>query len=349
MRQGSNVTITAAVAGASGYAGGELLRLLLDHPGISIGPVTAETKAGESVTSVHPHLVPLGDRRFSATDVDSLSQADLVFLALPHGESGPLAAALPADLPIVDLGADHRLVDAGSWTQYYGGAHAGTWLYGLPELPGVREALASAHRVANPGCYPTGVILGLTPLLAADLVEPDDIVIVAASGTTGAGRAAKESLMASEVMGSFGTYKAGGVHQHTPEIEQALSAAAGSGATISFTPTLAPMPRGILATSTARLREGVTTEELQEALHNVYAHEPFVHLLAQGQWPNTGAVLGSNSVHLQVVADRHAGRALVTSAIDNLTKGAAGQALQNANLMLGLHEAQGLPSVGVAP
>jgi len=343
------VSITAAVAGASGYAGGELLRLLLAHPSFEVGPVAAGAKAGSSVTSVHPHLTALTDRHFVATHAAELSQADVVFLALPHGQSGELAAALPIDLPIVDLGADHRLVDPHAWTTYYGGGHSGTWLYGLPELPGVRDALSGATRVANPGCYPTGVILGLAPLLAADLIEPYDIVVLAASGTTGAGRGATDALMASEVMGSMSAYKVGGTHQHTPEIEQALSAAAGDQATVSFTPTLAPMPRGILASSTARLKEGVDTDELHEALHAVYAHEPFVHILPPGVWPRTGAVLGSNSVHLQVAADRHSGRAVVVSAIDNLTKGAAGQALQNANLMLGLPEGSGLTAIGVAP
>jgi len=343
------VAITAAVAGASGYAGGELLRLILSHPDLEVGPLAAGSKAGSAVTSVHPHLTALADRHFMATDPASLAEADIVFLALPHGESGTLAAALPAGIPVVDLGADHRLVDAHAWSSYYGGTHSGAWLYGMPELPGVRKALSQATRVANPGCYPTGVILGLAPLMAADLVEPNDVVVVAASGTTGAGRTPSDSLMASEVMGSLSAYKAGGAHQHTPEIEQALAAAAGDKAIVSFTPTLAPMPRGILATSTARLREGVTGEELQDALHAAYAAEPFVHVLAPGSWPRTGAVLGSNSVHLQVAADRHSGRAVVVSAIDNLTKGAAGQALQNANLMLGLAETAGLPMTGVAP
>ncbi len=341
-------TYTAAIAGASGYAGGELIRLISAHPSMRVGPLAAGSNAGARVSDLHPQLASLGDVRFIATDADSLAQSDVVFLALPHGESAALASALPASTLVVDLGADHRLESAQAWQRYYGGSHAGTWIYGLPELTG-REAIASARRIANPGCYPTGIILGLAPLLAAGLVEPQDVVVVAASGTTGAGRKASDALLASTVMGQLSTYKVGGTHQHTPEIEQALSQAAQEAVTVSFTPMLAPMPRGILATSTARLSSGVTVEELSAALHSAYAHEPFVTVLPAGAWPQTGATLGANSVHLQVAADVHSGRAIVVSAIDNLTKGAAGQAIQNANIALGLDEGLGLSSIGVAP
>ncbi len=340
-------SLVAAVAGASGYAGGELVRLLLGHPDLGVGPLAAGASAGAAVTDLHPHLTPLAGRDFVATDADALLGADVVFLALPHGESAGLAAALPADVLVVDLGADHRLERAEDWTTFYGGRHAGHWTYGLPELG--RDAIASARRVANPGCYPTGVILGLSPLLAAGLVEPQDVVVVAASGTTGAGRKATDGLLASTVMGQMSAYKVAGSHQHTPEIEQALRSAAGDEVTVSFTPMLAPMPRGILATSTARLAEGVTGEELYEALHAAYAGEPFVTVLPPGRWPQTGATLGSNAVHLQVGADLRTGRAVVVSALDNLVKGAAGQAIQNANLALGLDETAGLAVVGVAP
>lgn len=339
----------AAVAGASGYAGGELLRLLIGHPDLEVGPVAAGGRAGRAVTTVHPNLPALAGRSFDVADPDRLAEADLVFLALPHGESAAIAAALPPDLPVVDLGADHRLADPEAWETFYGSGHAGTWLYGLPELPGRREQLPGATRVANPGCYPTSVALGLVPLLAAGLVEPDDVVVVAASGTSGAGRKPAESLLGSEVMGSLSAYKAGGVHQHTPEMEQTLAEAAGSAVALSFTPVLAPMPRGILATCTARLAEGVSGEELREAMHAAYAGEPFVHLLPPGEWPRTSSTVGANAAHLQVAADRHAGRAVVVVAIDNLVKGAAGQALQNANLMIGLDETTGLSAQGVAP
>ena len=339
----------AAVAGASGYAGGELLRLLLSHPEIEVGPLAAGSNAGAPVTSVHPQLPTLGDRTFDALDPARLADADVVFLALPHGESGAIAAQLPEGLPVLDLGADHRLADAGQWARYYGGSHAGTWPYGLPELPGARAAVAAATRVAVPGCYPTSVALALSPLLAAGLVEPQDVVVVAASGTSGAGRAAKASLLGSEVMGDVSAYKAGGVHQHTPEMAQTLSAAAGAPVTLSFTPMLAPMPRGILATCTARLTPGTTTEALRAALQQAYADEPFVHVLPEGTWPRTAATAGSNACQLQVAADAVSGRAVVVSAIDNLGKGAAGQALQCANLVLGLPETAGLSASGVAP
>jgi N-acetyl-gamma-glutamyl-phosphate reductase len=345
MRMGT----TAAVAGASGYAGGELLRLIVGHPHLRLGPVAANTQAGQPVTSVHPQLPGLADVSFVATEAATLAQADLVFLALPHGQSAALVAQLPADLPIIDLGADFRLVDADAWTTYYAGPHAGTWPYGLPELPGARAGLERARRIANPGCHATAVAIGLAPLLRAGLVEAQDIVVVAASGTSGAGRTPTAALLASEVMGALSPYKVGGVHQHTPEMEQSLSTAAGEPVILSFTPTLAPMPRGILATSTARLIEGVTTRELQATLHAAYGDEPFVHVLPDGQWPTTAATNGSNAVHVQVAADQHSGRAVVVTALDNLMKGAAGQAVQNANLCLGFDETAGLTAIGVAP
>jgi N-acetyl-gamma-glutamyl-phosphate reductase len=353
-----------AVAGASGYAGGELLRLLAGHPDLEIGAVSGATSAGKPVTSVHPNLVghPAFDgRAFDVTDADTLGDAELIFMALPHGESAALAERLP-DARIVDLSADFRLGDEAMWDTFYGVPYAGRWTYGLPELPGARDAIAAARTVAAPGCYATTSILGLAPLLAVGLVEPDDIVIVAASGTSGAGRSPRPDLLASEIMGSLSAYKVGGKHRHTPEIEQALTEASGKPVTISFTPVLAPMPRGILATCTARLAPGVADspdsgaahsahadEVLSAAFAGAYASSPFVHLLPAGQWPVTGAVAGSNGAHVQVAADTHAGRAIVVSATDNLGKGAAGQAVQIANIMLGLPETAGLTTHGVTP
>jgi len=331
---------TAAVAGASGYAGGELLRLLLAHPELELGVLCAGSSAGERVTSLHPHLPQLADRFFAPTEAAALAGADVVFLALPHGESAALVTQLPATTKVVDLGADFRLADPRSWERYYGGSHAGTWTYGLPELPGQREAVAASDRVASTGCYAAAITLALAPLIASGLANPEDVVVVAASGTSGAGRAAKPHLLGTEVMGDLSPYKVG-AHQHVPEIKQA------SGATsLSFTPVLAPMPRGILATVTVR---PLTDEDPRVVLAKAYDHEPFVHLLPDGQWPHTAATFGSNSCHLQVTRDVDSGRVIVVSALDNLGKGAAGQAVQNANLMLGLPETTGLPISGVAP
>ena len=341
--------LSAAVAGASGYAGGELLRLLDAHPDLSVEVVAAGSNAGELVTSVHPHLRQFSGHVFEPTDAASLARADIVFLALPHGQSAAIAAQLPENILVVDLGADFRLRDSQQWVKYYGGSHAGSWTYGLPELPQARSLLAGSRRIASPGCYATAISLALAPLFAAGLAEAADVVVVAASGTTGAGRGTRPNLMASEVMGSLSPYKVGGTHQHTPEIEQALADVAGQPVTLSFTPVLAPMPRGILATCTARPTSGVSLAALREAFDSAYGNEPFVYLLPEGEWPQTGATLGSNSVHLQVAFDEHAGRIVVVSALDNLTKGAAGQAIQNANIALGFDETTALPIAGVTP
>ncbi len=351
-----------AVAGGSGYAGGELLRLLAGHPDLELGPVTGQSNAGRPIAEVHPHLAgapSLADRTFDAADTLPGSGCDLVFLALPAGESARVAADLDPDVRLVDLGPDFRLADAGAWARHYQVPYPGRWTTGLPELPGAREQIRAATRVAVPGCYATACIVALTPLVAAGVVEAHDIVIVAASGTSGAGRSPRAELLASEVMGAVSAYQAGGAHRHTPEIEQALAEAAGrdgAGVTVSFTPVLAPMPRGILATATARLApaaagaDGETaTALLHQTLTEAYADEPFICLLAGGRWPTTAAVAGSNGVHLQAAADARTGRATVVAAIDNLGKGAAGQAIQNANLMLGLPESSGLTTCGVAP
>ncbi|HEV3287820.1 MAG TPA: N-acetyl-gamma-glutamyl-phosphate reductase [Streptosporangiaceae bacterium] len=342
--------VRVAVAGASGYAGGELLRLIASHPGLELGPVAAGTSAGAPVTSVHPQLPGLAGHILGPADPGLLGSADLVFLALPHAESAGLAATLPSGTAVVDLSASFRLADPGAWASYYRTGHAGTWTYGLPELPGARERISSARRVASPGCYATAAIVALAPLLAAGLVEPQDIVIVGASGTSGAGRTPSAALLATEVMGAVSAYQVGGTHRHIPEIEQALAEAGGRTATVSFTPLLVPMPRGILATCTARLVPGQPgTQALREALAGAYHGEPFVHLLPDGHWPATAATAGSNAVQLQAAADAHAGRAVVVAALDNLGKGAAGQAIQAANLMLGLPETAGLTAHGVAP
>jgi N-acetyl-gamma-glutamyl-phosphate reductase len=340
--------VRVAVAGASGYAGGELLRLLLGHPEVRIGALTAGGNAGSPLGAHQPQLIPLASRVLAETTPEVLAGHDVVFLALPHGHSGELAAALPAEVLVVDCGADHRLTDPAAWQRWYGGEHAGSWPYGLPELPGARARLAGARRVAVPGCYPTSASLALAPAFAAGVAEPE-AVVVAASGTSGAGKSLKPNLLGSEVMGSLSAYGVGGAHRHTPEIIQNLSAAAGEPVTVSFTPVLAPLPRGILATCTAPARPGLTPEGLREVYDKAYADEPFVHVLPEGSWPTTAATLGANTALLQVVLDEGAGRIVVIAAIDNLTKGTAGGAIQSMNIALGLAETAGLPTVGVAP
>ncbi|KAA6222967.1 N-acetyl-gamma-glutamyl-phosphate reductase [Streptomyces albofaciens JCM 4342] len=340
--------VRAAVAGASGYAGGEVLRLLLGHPEVEIGAVTAHGNAGQRLGAVQPHLLPLAGRELVATTAEALAGHDVVFLALPHGQSAAVAEALGPEVLVVDCGADFRLADAADWEKFYGSPHAGTWPYGLPELPGAREALRGARRIAVPGCYPTAVSLALFPAYAAGLAEPE-AVVVAASGTSGAGKAPKPHLLGSEVMGSMSPYGVGGVHRHTPEMAQNLSAAAGEPVTVSFTPTLAPMPRGILATCSAKARPGVDAADVRAAYEKALGDEPFVRLLPEGQWPSTAAVYGANTALVQVALDAAAGRIVVVSAIDNLTKGTAGGAVQSMNIALGLDEATGLSTIGVAP
>lgn len=351
--------VRVAVAGASGYAGGELLRLLLGHPDVEIGALTAGSSAGRRLGDLHPHLTPLADRLVEDTTVEVLVGHDVVFLALPHGHSATLAAQLPDSVTVIDCGADFRLRDEQAWTTFYDTPYAGAWAYGLPELPvgggRQREALVGTRTIAVPGCYPTAVSLALAPGFAAGLLDPLDVVVVAASGTSGAGKSLKPHLLGAEVMGAMSPYGVGGTHRHTPEIEQNLTAAAGPGGDpvqVSFTPTLAPMPRGILATCTARLTgsaAGSDAHGIRSAWEKVYADEPFVHLLPEGQWPSTASVLGSNSVHVQVTVDERAGRVVAVAAVDNLTKGTAGAAVQCMNLALGLAETTGLPVAGVAP
>jgi N-acetyl-gamma-glutamyl-phosphate reductase len=347
------MTTRVAVAGASGYAGGEVLRLLLGHPELEVGAVTAAGNAGQLLGDVHPHLTPLAERVLEPTTAEVLAGHDAVLLALPHGHSGSIAASLPQDTVVVDCGADFRLRDPDAWTAFYDTPHAGSWPYGMPELPTAegpqRTTLSGATRIAVPGCYPTAVSLALAPGLVTGVLDPADIVVVAASGTSGAGKGLKPHLLGAEVMGAMSPYGVGGVHRHLPEIEQNLTACGAGEVTVSFTPTLAPMPRGILATCTASVAAGTTSGEVRAAWEEVYADEPFVHVLPEGRWPSTASVVGSNVVHLQVALDERAGRVVAVAAVDNLTKGTAGAAVQCLNLALGLPEGQGLPTAGVAP
>ena len=332
------------VVGGSGYAGGELLRLLANHPKFKVTYISAGTNAGELITSVHPQLTSYKDLKFLATDIDQINQCELLFIALPHGESAKLTAGINKDVKIVDLGADFRLSDSQKWKKYYNDSYAGKWHYGLPEIVGV-ESFAGVSRVANPGCYATAIALSLAPAL--DLINSEDIVVVAASGTTGAGRSTKVNLLASEVMGSLTSYKFGGAHQHTPEIEECLTSLTDQTVKISFTPILAPMPRGILATSTAQLKTDIDVSEIRNIYKKYFANSIFVSLLGEGTMPMTSSVLGTNNVQIQLAVDEHTNRLIISCAIDNLGKGAAGQAIQNANLIVGLPMDSGLNLMGV--
>jgi N-acetyl-gamma-glutamyl-phosphate reductase len=342
---------SVAVAGASGYAGGEILRLLLGHPAyadgrLEIGALTAASSAGSTVGEHHPHLLPLAQRVLGDTTLEVLAGHDVVFLALPHGHSAALAEQLGPETLVVDCGADFRLTDPAAWERFYGSAHAGSWPYGLPELPGGRDSLRATKRVAVPGCYPTAALLALLPAVAADLVEPA-VTVVAVSGTSGAGRAAKVDLLGSEVIGSARAYNVGGTHRHTPEIAQGLRAVTDRDVTVSFTPVLIPTSRGILATCTARTT--ATLSEVRAAYEKAYGDEPFVHLLPEGQLPKTGSVVGSNAAQVAVAVDDDAGVLVALCAIDNLVKGTGGAAVQSMNLALGWPETEGLTIVGVAP
>lgn len=334
-----------AVIGASGYAGGELIRLLSTHPHLQVTQVSAHSNAGELITSIHPHLTTHNGERFLSFDSLKYEEIEIAFIALPHGQSAGVVEKFAKNTKIVDLGADFRLTDAAQWSRYYDGIHAGAWTYGLPEIPGNRTKISESSKVANPGCYATSIITGVLPALG--VIDSSDIVVVAASGTTGAGRNAKISLIASEVMGSLTSYKFGGVHQHTPEVEQALSQASGKEVKISFTTILAPMPRGILSTITARLSEEINTEKAHFIFSEFYKNEFFVDVLPTSQMPKTGSLTGSNKIQMQVAVDEHTNRLVISVAIDNLGKGAASQAIQNANLMCGFHEGAGLSTDGL--
>ena len=342
---------SVAIAGASGYAGGEILRLLLGHPGYSdgrltLGALTAAASAGSTLAEHHPHLLPLAQRVLEPTDVEILAGHDVVFLALPHGHSAALAEQLGPDTVVIDCGADFRLTDAADWDRFYGTPYAGSWPYGLPELPGGRDRLRGATRIAVPGCYPTAALLALLPAVAADLVEPA-VTVVAVSGTSGAGRAAKVDLLASEVIGSARAYNIAGVHRHTPEIAQGLRAVTDREVSVSFTPVLIPTARGILATCTART--SASLPEIRAVYEKAYDAEPFVYLLPEGRLPATGSVIGSNAAQLAVAVDTDAGVMVAVCVIDNLVKGTAGAAVQSMNLALGWPETDGLSVVGVAP
>ncbi len=344
---------TVAVAGASGYAGGELLRLLAVHPELEVTTVTGHDSAGRPLGDVQPHLATFADLPVQETTPEALAGHDVVLLALPHGHSGALAAALDPDVLVVDAGADHRLAAEADWRAAYSGDWHGAWPYGVPELPTadgkLRDALAGARRIAAPGCNASAVALALAPAVAEALVEPRDLVAVLAVGPSGAGRSSRTDLSASELLGSASAYQVGGVHRHVPEILQSLALVTGVRGTVSFTPVLVPMSRGILATCTARLADGVDEERIRAAYERAYGEERFVRLLPPGRFPAVEHTIGANTVLLGLAVDRAAGRLVVVAALDNLGKGTAGAAIQSANIALGLPEGTGLPIDGTAP
>jgi N-acetyl-gamma-glutamyl-phosphate reductase len=347
------MTYSVAVSGASGYAGGEILRLLADHPQFEVRTVTAHSNAGQSLVSVQPHLRSYTHLTLRETNADTLAGHDLVFLALPHGTSGAVAAELSPETLVIDCGADHRLESADDWSAFYGGDHHGAWAYGVPELPRLsgtqRERLTGARRIAAPGCNASTVALSLAPGIRAGVIDDHDLVSVLAVGPSGAGKSLKTNLLASEILGSANPYAVGGTHRHIPEIQQALRWAGAAAPTISFTPVLVPMSRGILATSTARIVPGTDAATVRAAWEDAYAGELFVQLLPEGQFPRTADVQGANTALIGLAIDEAAGRVVVVAAVDNLVKGTAGAAIQSANIALGLAESTGLPLNGVAP
>ncbi|HEU0180959.1 N-acetyl-gamma-glutamyl-phosphate reductase [Agromyces mariniharenae] len=347
------MTYSVAVSGASGYAGGEILRLLADHPDFEVRTVTAHANAGQPLVAVQPHLRAYTHLTLQETSAETLAGHDVVFLALPHGASGAIAAQLPDETLVIDCGADHRLERESDWAAFYGGDHHGAWSYGVPELPRLsgtqRDRLARTRRIAAPGCNASTVALSLAPGIRAGVIEDRDLVSVLAVGPSGAGKSLKAHLLASEILGSANPYSVGGVHRHIPEIAQALRWAGASEPTISFTPVLVPMSRGILATSTARIVPGTDAATVRAAWEDAYAGEQFVQLLPPGQFPRTADVLGANTALLGLAVDETAGRVVVVAAVDNLVKGTAGAAIQSANIALGIAESTGLPVNGVAP
>jgi N-acetyl-gamma-glutamyl-phosphate reductase len=347
------MSYSVAVAGASGYAGGEVLRLLADHPSFDIRTVTAGSNAGSLLIDHQPHLRSLAHLTLQETDAETLAGHDVVFLALPHGASGAISAQLGDDVLVVDCGADHRLTSEAEWNAFYGGDYAGAWPYGVPELPTVdgkqRDALAGVTRIAAPGCNASSVSLAIAPGVAAGIVDEKGIVAVLAVGPSGAGKNLKTTYLASELLGNAVPYGVGGTHRHIPEILQNLRAAGGVDPAISFTPVLVPMARGILATVSAPLRPGVSVDEVRAAWTDAYAGEPFVQVLPAGKFPRTSDVLGANTALIGIAVDSAANRVVAVIAVDNLVKGTAGAAIQCANIALGLSETTGLSVNGVAP
>ena len=343
--------IRTAILGASGYTGGELLRLLVRHPSVELRALTADRRAGKPVAEVFPHLGHLEFPRMVAIEDVNWSQIDLAFACLPHATTQEVVAKLPRQLKIIDISADFRLHDPAVYETWYGHKHAALAaqkeaVYGLTEL--ARDQVKNARLIANPGCYPTSAILPLAPLLAEGMVATDSIIIDSKSGVTGAGRTAKEANLFAEVSEGIHAYGVSS-HRHMPEIEQELSRAAGAPITVNFTPHLMPMNRGILSTIYVKLAGGADADTLRTTLAKRYKGEPFVHVVPQGVSPATRHVRGSNHCLIGVFPDRLPGRAIIVSVLDNLVKGASGQAVQNMNVQFGLPETTALEQEALFP
>lgn len=343
--------VRVAILGASGYTGAELVRMLAGHPEFRIAALTGDRKAGQPLASVFPHLAKLTLPDLVAIGDVDFDKINAVFCCLPHGTTQEVIAGLPEHVSVVDLSADFRLTSLDAYATWYGHAHKAPELqkdavYGLTELK--REAIKNARLVANPGCYPTSVQLPLVPLIKAGLISTDDIIIDAKSGTSGAGRAAKEANLYCEVTEGIHAYGVAS-HRHAPEIEQELGAAAGRDVLVAFTPHLMPMSRGMLSTIYVRAAKGAKAADMRAELARVYRDEPFIGVLPEGAVPATRHVRGSNFCFMNVFDDRLPGRVIVTSVIDNLVKGASGQALQNMNLMFGLPETTNLDQQPLFP
>jgi N-acetyl-gamma-glutamyl-phosphate reductase len=350
------MTYKVAIAGASGNVGGELLRLIANHPELELTTVTASSMVGQKVSSLHPQVTKFADLEFVENNAANLAGHDVVFLALPHSKSAEVAAWLADDehVLILDCGADFRLESEADWQKFYGGEHAGTWTYGMPELVidpvsgrKQRELLVGTKRIAVPGCNVTAITLGLAPALAESIVETDDIVAVLTVGTSGAGRGATEKLLEVEPTGSANAYQVGGIHRHTPEIEQNLSKSAGARIQVSFTPVLASLERGILAVNTAKLKPGKTIEDARSAYLKHFGQERYVQLFEQGSFPSTADTIGANNALVGLAVDEHANRLIAVCAIDNLVKGTGGAAIQSMNIALGLAEDSGLGDIAL--
>lgn len=346
---------TVAIIGASGYAGGEVARLVSAHPQLDLVSVTAATSAGKGLWELHPQLAgALPNLIFEETTASAVAGADIVFLALPHGQSGEIADTLPADKIVIDLGADHRLQSSADWDVFYGGKHRNAWAYAVPEIPiatggKLRDLLIDAKRIAGPGCNASAVALALAPAIKHGLISSTDLTANLAVGTSGAGRKADTNLLASEIIENAKPYSVGGIHRHIPEVAQTLRTAGASEVSLSFTPVLVPMSRGILATVTAKPLISVTEMNLRAAYEEEYGSEQFINLLPEGTWPASRQVLGSNMVQLGMTIDKQTGRLVAVAAVDNLYKGTAGAAIQALNIALGLDESLGLSKTGVAP